>query len=192
MPQAISEANSNGFLVPFLNGVLNTKTLEFKNHSHLNYSNHIIPVIYSKDDSIKNTKFQEFLVSLVNRNVSRLKVLRACLYLILTNNLIFQIALYIYGPGGTGKSTFINILMYLLGKDVTLSSSLTKIKSKFGLASLVGKILLVLNDVSLYRSQEPQIIKTVVTQDPVEAERKYLQPFMFTPNSFLISTSNVL
>jgi phage/plasmid-associated DNA primase len=80
----------------------------------------------------------------------RLKVLRACLYLIFTNNLIYQIALYIYGPGGTAKFTFvINILMYLLGKEVTLSSDFRQITSKFGIASIVGNFLLILNDVSL-------------------------------------------
>jgi len=192
MPNAITTANLNGFLLPFLNGVLNTKTLEFIPHSPENYTTHIIPVDYSKEDTIKNTEFAYFLSSIVNNNPIRLKILLACIYLIFTNNLIYQIALYIYGPGGTGKSTLINLLIYLLGKEVTLSSSITQISSKFGVASIVGKILLVLNDVSLYRGQEPKNIKNIVTQDPMEAEIKYKQPFMFTPSSFLILTSNVL
>jgi hypothetical protein len=33
MAEEIANANSNGFLMPFLNGVLNTKTLEFLPHS---------------------------------------------------------------------------------------------------------------------------------------------------------------
>jgi putative DNA primase/helicase len=105
---------------------------------------------------------------------------------------VYQIALYIYGPGGTGKSTFINLLIYLLGKEVTLSSSIHQINSKFGIASVVGKLLLILNDVSLYRGLEPKSIKNIVTQDPMEAEIKYKQPFMFTPQCFTILTSNVL
>jgi putative DNA primase/helicase len=192
MPDAISAVTSNGFLLPFQNGVLNTKTFELTSHSPSNYTTHFIPLDYVKEHSIKNTKFAEFLTSLVNNNSMRLKILRACLYLIFTNNLIYQIALYIYGPGGTGKSTFTNILMYLLGKEVTLSTSIQQINSKFGLASIVGKILLILNDVSLFRGQEPKNIKNIVTQDPMEAEIKYKQPFMFTPNSFLVITSNVL
>jgi putative DNA primase/helicase len=192
MPDAIANANSNGFLLPFRNGVLNTKTLELSSHSPNNYTTHIIPVNYSREDTIKDTKFAEFLTSIVNNNSTRLKILRACLYLIFTNNLIYQIALYIYGPGGTGKSTFINILIYLLGKDVTLSTSLSQINSRFGVASIIGKILLVLNDVSLYRGQEPKNIRNIVTQDPMEAEVKYKQPITFTPSSFLVITSNVL
>jgi putative DNA primase/helicase len=122
----------------------------------------------------------------------RLKILRACLYLIFTNNLTYQVALYIYGTAGTGKSTLIKILFFLLGKEVTLSSSLPQINSRFGGASLVGKILLVLEDASFYRGQEPKGIKNIITRDPMEVEMKYKQPFMFTPNCFLIITSNVL
>ena len=192
MPDAITKANSNGFLLPFKNGVLNTKTLVFSSHSPSNYTTHIIPIDYSKEDTIKDTKFAEFVTHIVNNNRMRLHILRACLYLIFTNNLVYQIALYIYGPGGTGKSTFISILMYLLGKDVTLSSSITQISSKFGVASIVGKFLVILNDVSLFRGQEPKNIKNIVTQDQMEAEQKYKQPFMFTPNCFMMLTSNVL
>jgi putative DNA primase/helicase len=192
MPNAIAQANANGFLLPFLNGVLNTRTLELIPHSPNNYTTHLIPLNYSKEDSIKDTKFADFLTSIVNNNLMRLKVLRACLFLIFTNNLIYQIALYIYGPGGTGKSTLINILTYLLGKEVTLSSSLPQITSRFGIASLVGKLLLILNDVSLYRGQEPKAIKNIVTQDPMEAEIKYKQPFTFIPQGFLVITSNIL
>jgi putative DNA primase/helicase len=192
MPDAISLANKDGFLLPFINGVLNTKTQEFIYHSPNHYSTHIIPVFYSKDDSIKNTRFADLLSAIVNNNQMRLKILRACLFVIFTNNLVYQIALYIYGPGGTGKSTFINLLIYLLGKEVTLSSSIHQINSKFGIASVVGKILLILNDVSLYRGLEPKSIKNIVTQDPMEAEIKYKQPFSFTPQCFTILTSNVL
>jgi len=190
MPNAIANANSNGFLLPFLNGVVNTKTLEILPHSPDNYTTHIIPVNYSKEDTIENTKFAEFLTALVNRNPMRLKVIRACLYLIFTNNLSYQIALYIYGPGGTGKSIFINILMYLLGKEVTLSSSLTQIKSRFGLATLVGKLLLVLNDIPMYSGQEPQVLKNIIAQDPMQAEKKFKQPVPFIPNAFTVMTSN--
>jgi phage/plasmid-associated DNA primase len=69
---------------------------------------------------------------------------------------------------------------------------MTQINSKFGLASIIGKYLLVLNDVSLYRGQEPKNIKNIVTQDVMEADIKYKQPVAFTPNAFLLISSNTL
>jgi len=109
LPDAITEAKSNGFLLPFINGVLNAKTFHFNLHSPNNNNTHIIPVNYSHNDSIINTPFQYFLGSIVNHNSVRLQVLRGCLHLIITNYLLYHIALYIYGPGGTGNSVFTNI-----------------------------------------------------------------------------------
>jgi len=55
--------------------------------------------------------------------------------------------------------------MYLLGKDVTLSTSISQLNHAFGvgLASIVGKLLIILNDVSLYRGNEPKVIKNIIT-----------------------------
>jgi phage/plasmid-associated DNA primase len=83
-------------------------------------------------------------------------------------------------------------LLYLLGKEVSLSSSMAQINSRFGGVSLVGKQLLVLEDENLYLGQEPRKLRNIITGDPMEAEQKYKQSFMFTPNCFLIITSNVL
>src|SRR6266536_4068695 len=86
MPNAIKNANKNGLFLPFINGVLNTNTKELLPHSPDNYNTHIIPINYSKEDTIENTKFKDFLDSLTNNNSIRFQVLRACLYLIFTNN----------------------------------------------------------------------------------------------------------
>jgi P4 family phage/plasmid primase-like protien len=184
--------NKEGFLLPFNNGILNTNTLEFFNHDPKYFVTHIIPIDYSKEDSIQNTIFSEFLSSLVNYNTERLRILRVCLNLLFTNNLNYQLALYIYGPGGTGKSTLMNILMYLLGSDACLSTSLSKINSRFGLSSLIGKILLILNDVSFYRGVEPKTLKEIITQDRMQGENKYQPLISFNPNAFVILTSNIL
>lgn len=50
---------------------------------------------------------------------------------------------------GTGKSTLIQILIYLLGKDACLSTDIVKLNSRLGLAPAYGKLLLILNDISL-------------------------------------------
>jgi phage/plasmid-associated DNA primase len=48
MPSSVAQANYNGFLLPFLNGVLNTKNLQFIEHSPENFNTHIIPNNYNK------------------------------------------------------------------------------------------------------------------------------------------------
>jgi len=152
MPDAIKNANKNGFLLPFINGVLNTKTKEFIFHKSENFNTFIIPLNYNKEDTIKNTKFEEFLNSIVNYNTVRLQVLRACLYLIFTNNLSYQVVLYIYGPTATGKSILTQILHYLLNKaSYPTPVPIKRLDSKFYKSALINKILLILNEISFYK-----------------------------------------
>lgn len=66
----------------------------------------------------------------------------------------------------------INILIYLLGKDATLSTSLTSINSRFGLSNLANKIILIINDMSHYKDNEPKKLKELITSDQMETEKK--------------------
>jgi len=181
LPDAIEIANENGFLLPFKNGILNSYTLELLNHSPDYFNTYVIPLDYSKEDSIENTKFVYFLNSITNYNPIRLKVLRACLYAIFTNNLSYQKGLYLYGPGGAGKSTLMDILTFIFSKEGALESSLTEITGRFDKISLLGKILLVLEDIPLYRGQEPATIKKIITQNKIKGEEKFNKSFRFTP-----------
>ncbi len=192
LPDAIEIANENGFLLPFKNGILNSYTLELLNHSPDYFNTYVIPLDYSKEDSIENTKFVYFLNSITNYNPIRLKVLRACLYAIFTNNLSYQKGLYLYGPGGAGKSTLMDILTFIFSKEGALESSLTEITGRFDKISLLGKILLVLEDIPLYRGQEPATIKKIITQNKIKGEEKFNKSFRFTPTCWLIITSNIL
>jgi putative DNA primase/helicase len=196
MPEYQREVNSNGLLIPFLNGVLHTKTLNLLPHNPDYYLTHIIPIHFNFSDSLINTPMSQFLIQICNFSLIRLQVLRACFYCLFTNDLSNQIALYIHGPGGTGKSTLINILKYLLGPEASLSTSIDQLSSRFGIVSLLNKLLVVLNDISFLPQRESgnqiKVITDLVTSDTMSAEKKYYSSFQFTPSAFLIITSNYL
>jgi P4 family phage/plasmid primase-like protien len=190
--EARKNANSNGILIPFLNGVLNSKTREFMAHDSKNYNTYVIPLNYEVNKEIKNTLMSDFLSECVNYNSHALNILRACLYLALTNNLSKHIALFIYGPGGTGKSTLINIILFLLGKDASVSGSLQLLKSQFGKHSLINKILLVINELPQIFLGESSFLKSLIGLDPMIIDRKFKDTVNWIPSVFLIITSNTL
>lgn len=134
----------------------------------------------------------DFLKHICSNNSKTLAVLRACLYLILTNNLTYQVALYVYGPGGTGKSTFTNILIHLLGPSASITTSLRSLQSRFGVSPLRDKLLLILSELPLYLGLEPQILKNIIGGDLISLEEKYKNPTQILPSVFLIITSNAL
>lgn len=186
------ELGKEGFLLPFKNGVLNCRTLELMPHSKEHYSTHIIGVEFTPENSLKNTAMAEFLACLVNNNPYALNILRACLYLIFTNTTNYQVALYIHGPGGTGKSTFTNILLYLFGTSASLSTSLNMISSRFGSNLLKNKLLLIINELPLLLGSEPSILKAIIGGDAITGEEKYKTATQFIPKLFVIITSNSL
>lgn len=114
------------------------------------------------------------------------------MYCIILNITDYQLALYIYGPGGTGKTTFVNLITYILGSDASYATTLKGLKSRFGLSSLENKLLLVINDMSYYKGEEPQILKELITGDKMEREIKYKDPVAFIPGMWITIVSNVI
>jgi phage/plasmid-associated DNA primase len=54
----------------------------------------------------------------------------------------FQVALYLYGPGGTGKSTFEKLLSSLVGAQNTAVISLQDLNQQFAVSKIVDKSLI--------------------------------------------------
>ena len=141
--------------------------------------------------TIENTPMEEFISSICGGNPTRVNLIRAVLNLILTNRLDFQVGIYIHGRGGTGKSTLVNILQFLLGV-ASISMGLKQLNSNFGLANLVNKTLLVVNDISHYKGPELAIFKLLIGGDSVSGDRKFKTIIRFTPSVFVVITSNTI
>lgn len=192
MPESQSFAYTDGFLLPFLNGVLNCATLKLHPHAEENMSRHYIPVNYEAHSgkSLRNTEIGQFLLDICNLQSVNLNVIRAVLNLILTNDLKYQVGLYIHGPGGTGKTTFTNLLQFILGPDATVSSSLSSLNSRFGAAKLKDRLLLIINELPLITSSESPILKSIIGGELIGVEEKYLPPTQLIPKVFVVITSN--
>lgn len=82
---------------------------------------------------------------------------------------------------GTGKSTLINILLYLIGPEASYSTSLTNLNSRFGLSSISHKIFLVINDMTHFKGKEPKRLKEIITGDKLDIMRglKFLSLALF-------------
>lgn len=202
MPDAKTEANKKGFLLPFKNGVLNCNTLVLIPHKAELYCTHIVPVEWNFDRDIQGIGIQDrdiqdsflpmikFLRELVNHSPTALNCMRACLYLIFKNITKHQICLYLYGPGGTGKSTLTNILLFLFGSSASLSASYRTISSRFGSDLIRDKLLLVINEIPPMSGSEPSFLKSIIGGDPITGEQKYRTALQFIPKVFVIITGN--
>nr|YP_004927707.1 hypothetical protein TrlaMp60 [Treubia lacunosa]AEH99755.1 hypothetical protein TrlaMp60 [Treubia lacunosa] len=84
-----------------------------------------------------------------------------------------QVFLYLKGPGGTGKSTFANLLIAIAGKENTVNTTLKDLAtSPFETSFLADKKLIILSDIESYKG-DLSIIKQISGGDPLRGRRKY-------------------
>lgn len=119
-------------LIPFKNGVLDLFKQELMPHDPNNYFSYGLNINY--DPSAKlSPEMVAFLRNLANGNLVNLRVLRSFIKCILLRDNQYQVALYLYGPGGTGKSTFEKLLISLVGNNNSTTLDLNDLNKQFSI-----------------------------------------------------------
>ena len=181
------EINKHIELINVKNGVLNLLTGELIPHSPDLYFTIQIPVEYNPEaDCLAIKKF--FSEVLYPDDIPVIEeIFGYCLY----RRYHIQKAFLFVGSGANGKSVMINLLREFLGRDnvsgVTLQSLLT---NRFALADLYGKLANLFADLPYEVLEATGIFKALTGGDPVQAEKKYKNPFTFTNYAKLIFSAN--
>lgn len=103
-----------------------------------------------------------------------------------------QKALFLLGEGGAGKSGLGVILQALLGDAIiNIANTQEFLQDKFKLAELENKLVLYDDDLDSAALSETGLYKKLITNNlAITADRKYGQPFKFTPQVKLIACCN--
>lgn len=157
----------------FQNGILNTKNMVFQKHSPKFFILRFIPKVYSYEK--EPTIFLKFFKDFCDDNLIRALAIRCFLKKLLSHDNFSQNFLYIHGQALTGKSTFINILIYLIGDEQTALTSLKALKTdSFELSFLKNAKLVVLSEIEKSSSTEDLgVLKSLVSSDKIRARKKF-------------------
>lgn len=98
-----------------------------------------------------------------------------CFYLLNS----YRGAVMLYGNGSNGKSTLLNIIIQLLGRENVSSLSLQDTSERFRLARIYGKVANIGDDISGAYFPDSSTFKKLVTGESVVAENKGKDPFEF-------------
>lgn len=97
-----------------------------------------------------------------------------------------------YGNGGNGKGKFFDIIKALVGYDLYNCASLKQLANdRFAPADLLNKTVNICADDRITSSKiDTEVIKSCLSEDSINAQIKYGQPFKFTPvATFLVGTN---
>ena len=155
--------NSDENIINFKDGILNIKTKEFYEHSPKFLSSIQIPVNYSEVIAAKDNApvFDKYINELCNEDNRNIEIIMECVGLCLSNIYGYRTkrALFLVGPGDSGKSQIKKLVENLLGKDNISTIDLKDLNSQFGKSAIYGKRLIGCNDMSYQNIDEMDIFK---------------------------------
>lgn len=166
--------------------VLELNTGNTRPHSPDDYATSKLPFKY--DPIVKSDEWEKFLNSTVPDSKDFLQEFAG---LSATSETKHEIALWLYGPPGGGKSTFIAGLESMLGSKCGILGLSEIERSSFALTSLMGKTLLVATESSQI-IKHSHLINAIISGEPVMVERKYEDAFSYTPHAKIVWAMNEL
>ena len=174
----------------FTNGVLEVETRELHPFRRDFYMTQQMP--YEYDASATCEDIIKWLKHTQHNSWNRTQVLRAWLRATLLGCYEIQKFVEIVGPGKSGKSTYANLAVALVGKSNTYSTDFENMeKNRFEAAAYMGKKLLLFQDADRWGGSVSKL-KAITGGDWIRSERKYqgetLDPFQY--HGVVIITAN--
>jgi len=107
---------------------------------------------------------------------------------------VFNKAVLLTGSGSNGKSTFLNLLLKILGRNNVSAVSLKRIVEgdKFASIELYHKLANISSELFQFRVTNTDLFKKLTGEDYVEGQKKFKDPIYFVNYAKLINATNEL
>ena len=187
---AEQKQRSNPALIAFLNGVLDVRTMIFRDYDESDVITNVIPHNWNANAQCKAV--DETLLKMacceVDTFESLIEVMGVCMY----RSAEFAQAAILLGEGSNGKSTYIRMLQALLGKRNISSLDLSMVGKQFHTGQLAGKLANLGDDISneFQRGDLLSVFKKVVDGDRIYTDVKGTEGYEFEPYATLVFSAN--
>jgi putative DNA primase/helicase len=102
-----------------------------------------------------------------------------------------RVAVLLLGPGCNGKSVLLAIIKALIGSENVSSVPLQQLsENRFAAAELFGRLANICGDLDARAIRQTDVFKMLTGGDPIMAERKHRDPFIFTSFALPIFAAN--
>lgn len=190
---SIEEFDKDWYKIACKNGVLNLVNGEIEPPNKTDINTIYIPFEYSNDPEY-SPRIDQFMKELCNGDPLKMEFLyQIAGYCLLKKN-IFEKFVICKGEGGTGKSTYTNLLHKLVGGDANCSHiGLAEFDKDYYLSTLVGKLLNVDDDVVDGKLLENTgRFKSIISGNIISVRQIYREVMDFVPYVTCIFSCNRL
>lgn len=184
----ILNGEASTHLINFKNGILNIYTKEFSPHTPQHLSSIQIDCYYDLSSEAPN--FQKYLSQILDDHT--LPLAQELLGYLLIPNTQAQRAFILYGPGRTGKSTFLQVIEMIIGNINISNVSWQGLEDKFQPATLYGKLVNLFGDLPAISLKDTANFKALTGGDTINAQFKNQQIFSFKNKARLVFSCNQL
>ena len=186
-----NELNAQENLINFLDGVLDINTMELHPHSPEYLMTRQIPVKWDTPDREPETfhRYMRYLCDgttdmtqpFTDAGAERYTVLMQFLGACVSNvrGYRFKKALFMYGPGDTGKSQLKSLAESMIGAENCCPCDLGQLEARFGTSAIFNKRLIGSSDMPFMTVDELDTFKQVTGGDNLFAEYKGKNGFHF-------------
>lgn len=180
----IHKFDSDAWSLPVKNGVVNLRTGEFRPIEAEDYFLNVSPVTFDADADCPN--WISFL-ELVQPKRAMRNYLQKLVGLTLVGSASQEIIVFLYGVAGTGKSTFINAILKVLGRELAIkfSTSVLLARDRDGSANELlpfrGARLAVASEIPEGRRFNEAALKDLGSNDLLTTRPLFKESFQFQP-----------
>lgn len=191
------ELNRAEKLINFQNGLLNLETMELQPHDPDVLSTIQLPCRWNPQSMTTQggaPVFTRFLQTLTDGDQGKQQLLLEYMGACLSNvsGYRFKKALFLVGPGNTGKSQLKALTERLLGSSNSAAIDLKDLEKRFGTSMLYGKRLAGSSDMGYVSINELRIFKQITGGDSIFLEFKNDSAFNYTYRGLLWFCTNEL
>jgi len=181
-------------LIGFSNGVFDTRTGEFRQHSKTDWLLIASELPFSppaEGETLAShaPNFWKWLRRSVANNDRKTDRVLAALFMVLANRYDWQLFLEVTGPGGSGKSVMAEICTMLAGKANTVSASMKALEDARDRALVVGYSLIIMPDMTRYAGDGAGI-KAITGGDKVSIDPKHKAPYSTRIPAVVLAVNN--
>lgn len=187
------ELNADENIINFENGLLYLDTMELKPHTPSVLSTIQIPCNWNPF-AASAPVFDSFLATLTSGDKEVQSFLMQFIGAVISNTYGYRMksALFMVGPGNTGKSQLKSLVEKLIGERNCSPCNLKDLEERFGTSAIYGKRLVGSSDMSFMTVKELKTFKSITGGDSITVEFKGRDSFQYVYKGLVWFCTNQL